>query len=237
VAGSRALLAVPIIALDTLVLAGPALVLGLLDRSGRAAHFIARQWAGFILRSCGVRVIVEGTENLPAAPAVYAANHCSALDIPILFGHLPVSFRIIYKKSLNLIPFLGWYLFLGGHVSIDRSNPFKARRSLARAAQRIRQGTPLAVFPEGTRSASAEVGHFKRGSLVLSIDAGVPVVPVSLVGVKDLVPHGIKTLRPGTVWMRVHPPIPTTDLDPGRAYSFAEEVRQIVVRGCALGAA
>lgn len=233
----RALLAVPVIALVTLSLGGPALLFGLLDRSGRAEHWIARQWAGIILFSCGVRVIVEGAENLPAIPALYAANHGSALDIPILFGYLPVSFRIIYKKSLNLVPFLGWYLFLGGHISIDRSNPFKARRSLERAAQRIRRGTPVAAFPEGTRSATAEVGHFKRGSLVLAIQAGVPVVPISLVGVKDVVPHGIKTLRPGTVRLRIHAPIPTANLDPGRADRFAEEVRQIVVRGCAVGAA
>jgi len=228
------LLAVPVIALATSLLAGPALLLGLLERSGRAAHWIARQWARIILVSCGVRVIVEGAEHLPGIPALYAANHGSALDIPILFGYLPASFRIIYKKSLNLIPFLGWYLFLGGHVSIDRSNPFKARRSLERAAQRIRRGTPVAVFPEGTRSATAEVGHFKRGSLVLAIQAGVPVVPISLVGVKDVVPHGIRTLRRGTVRLRVHPPLPTTSLDPALADTFAEEVRQIVVRGCAL---
>jgi len=231
----RALLAVPVIALVTLSLGGPALLLGLLDRSGRAEHWVARQWAGIILLGCGVRVIVEGTENLPAIPALYAANHASALDIPILFGYLPASFRIIYKKSLNLVPFLGWYLLLGGHISIDRSNPFKARRSLERAAQRIRRGTPVAVFPEGTRSATAAVGHFKRGSLVLAIQAGVPVVPVSLVGVKHLVPRGIRSLRRGTVRLRIHPPIPTAGLDPGRADGFAEEVRQIVVRGCALG--
>lgn len=233
----RALLAVPVIALVTLALAGPALLLGLLDRTGRAAHWIARQWAGVILVSCGVRVIVEGAEHLPRVPALYAANHGSALDIPILFGYLPVSFRIIYKRSLNLIPFLGWYLFLGGHVSIDRSNPFKARRSLERAAQRIRRGTPVAVFPEGTRSATAEVGHFKRGSFVLALQAGVPVVPISLVGVKDVVPDGIKTLRPGTVRLRVHPPLSTSSLDLAHAGTLAEDVRQIVVRGCALGLA
>jgi 1-acyl-sn-glycerol-3-phosphate acyltransferase len=233
----RALFAVPVIVLATLGLGGPALFLGLLDRSGRAAHWIARQWADLILLSCGVRVIVEGVEHLPGIPALYAANHGSALDIPILFGYLPVSFRIIYKKSLNPIPFLGWYLFLGGHISIDRSNPFKARRSLKRAAQRIRQGTPVAAFPEGTRSATAAVGHFKRGSLVLAIQAGVPVVPISLVGVKEVVPHGIKTLRAGTVRVRIHPPIPTQGLDPGRADRFAEEVRQIVVRVCVAGVA
>jgi 1-acyl-sn-glycerol-3-phosphate acyltransferase len=233
----RAFFAVPVIVLDTLVMGGPALLLGLLDRSGRAAHRIARHWAGVILGSCGVRVIVEGLENIPSGPALYAANHGSALDIPILFGYLPVSFRIIYKKSLNLVPFLGWYLFLGGHVSIDRSNPFRARRSLARAAARIRRGTPVAVFPEGTRSTSAEVGHFKRGSLVLAIEAGVPVVPISLVGVKEVVPQGIKTLRPGTVTMRIHPAVATAGRDRDAADVFAEEIREIVRSGCLRGAA
>ena len=233
----RALLAVPVIALDTLVMGGPALLLGLFERSGRAAHRIARHWGRVILGACGIRVIVEGLENLPREPAVYAANHGSALDIPILFGYLPVSFRIIYKKSLNLVPFLGWYLFLGGHVSIDRSNPFRARRSLERAALRIRGGTPVAVFPEGTRSASAEVGHFKRGSLVLAIQAGVPVVPISLVGVKDVVPQGILTLRTGTVRLLIHPPVPTQGRDADAAHVFASEIQAIVARGCGQGVA
>lgn len=233
----RALLAVPVIALDTLVMGGPALLLGLLDRSGRAAHRIARHWARVILVSAGVKVVVEGLEHLPRGPAVYAANHGSALDIPILFGYLPVSFRIIYKKSLNLIPFLGWYLFLGGHVSIDRGNAFRARRSLSRAAQRIQRGTPVAVFPEGTRSASAEVGHFKRGSLSLAIEAGVPVVPISLVGVKDVVPRGILTLRTGTVRLCIHPPVPTEGRDSDGAAAFASEIQAIVARGCGQGAA
>lgn len=229
----RALLAVPVIALDTLVMGGPALLLGLLDRSGRAAHRIARHWARVILVTCGVKVVVEGLEHLPTGPALYAANHGSALDIPILFGYLPVSFRIIYKKSLNLIPFLGWYLFLGGHVSIDRGNAFRARRSLSRAAARIHRGTPVAVFPEGTRSATAEVGHFKRGSLSLAVEAAVPVVPVSIVGVKSVVPRGIKTLRPGTVRLRIHPPLSTAGRESDGAAALAAEVEGIVRRGCA----
>ncbi len=233
----RALLAVPVIALDTLVMGGPALLLGLLDRSGRAAHRIARHWARVILVSCGVEVVVEGLEHIPRGPAVYAANHGSALDIPILFGYLPVSFRIIYKKSLNLIPFLGWYLFLGGHVSIDRGNAFRARRSLARAAERIQRGTPVAVFPEGTRSATAEVGHFKRGTLSLAVEAAVPVVPVSIVGVKGVVPRGIKTLRPGTVRLRIHPPLSSAGRDADGAAAFAAEVEAIVRRGCVEGQA
>jgi 1-acyl-sn-glycerol-3-phosphate acyltransferase len=228
----RRLLAGPIIAIGTLLLGGPSILFGLVDRSSRSAQAVARAWSRLILRACGIGVTVEGVANLPAGPAVYAANHGSALDVPILFGHLPVDFRIVHKRSLSLLPVLGWHLHLGGHIAIERSNPFRARRSLDIAARRIRDGTCVVVFPEGTRSATAEVGHFKRGSFVLAINAGVPVVPVSLVGVKRVVPRGLLTLLPGLVRVRIHPSIPTAGRAVEQAAAFAEEVRQVVVRGC-----
>ncbi len=224
-------MAVPLILVATLVLGIPALVLGLLDRSGRWPHAIARGWARLVLGACGIHVVVEGTQNVPAGPAVFAANHGSALDIPILFGHLPVQFRIIYKRSLSALPLVGWYLYLGGHIAIDRGNPFKARKSLDRAAERIRHGTSVAVFPEGTRASTASVGVFKRGSFLLAIDAHAPAVPVSLVGVKRVAPHGIATLRPGTVAIRIQPQVPTAR-DREEAEALAAEVREAVLRGC-----
>ncbi len=215
----------------TLILGVPALALGLVDRSGRWPHAIARHWARLVLGAFGVRVLVEGTENVPRGPAVFAANHASALDIPILFGHLPVQFRIIYKRSLSALPLVGWYLYLSGHIAIDRGNPFKARKSLERAAERIRRGTSVAVFPEGTRGSATTLGMFKRGSFLLAIDARAPAVPVSLVGVRSLAPRGIATLRPGTVAIRIQPPVPTAR-ERSEAEALAAEVREAVIRGC-----
>ena len=177
-------------------------------------------------------MVVRGAANLPTGAAVYAANHGSALDIPIVFGHLPLSFRIIHKRSLSLIPVVGWYLHLGGHIAIDRGNPFKARKSLDSAAERIRGGTSVTVFPEGTRGSDASVGLFKRGSFQLALNAAVPVVPVSLVGVKRVAPRGIWTLRPGTVELRIHSPVATEGRPPDGAEALAEEVRGIVEHGC-----
>ncbi|PYQ19033.1 MAG: 1-acyl-sn-glycerol-3-phosphate acyltransferase, partial [Acidobacteria bacterium] len=195
----RVLLAVPLIALDTMVFGSAAVLAGLVDRTGRLCRHLARAWARVLLRGLGVRVEVTGGANVPQGPAVYAANHGSALDIPILFGYLPVDFRIIHKRSLYLIPLVGWTLYLAGHVGIDRGNAFRAHRSLMAAAARIRAGTSLAVFPEGTRSPDARVRPFKRGSFVLALEAQVPVVPLSLAGVKRVAPRGLLTLRPGTV--------------------------------------
>jgi 1-acyl-sn-glycerol-3-phosphate acyltransferase len=227
----RVVFACALIAFETAALGLPCIVVGLLDRSGRLAHAIVRLWGRLVLRALGVEVDLE-TVELPLGAAVYAANHGSALDIPILFGYLPVEFRIIHKRSLYLVPVLGWYLYLGGHIGIDRGKAFRARRSLAAAARRIAGGTSVAVFPEGTRSPDPRIRVFKRGSFLLAINAGVPVVPVCLVGVKAVAPAGLLTLRPGRVALRLRPAIATTGRDPQQAEALAEEVRRRVARGC-----
>jgi 1-acyl-sn-glycerol-3-phosphate acyltransferase len=232
----RVLVQAPLAVLVTAVLSSLAIVVGVVDRSGRGDRAIAGIWSRALLRIGRVGVEVEGLGHLPVGPAVYAANHGSALDIPIVFAHLPVDFRIIHKRSLRLLPILGQAMWAGGHIAIDRSRPFRARRSLAAAARRIGAGTSVVVFPEGTRSPDAVVRRFKRGSFALALDAGVPVVPVSLVGVKTIVPEGLVSLKPGTVTVRVHAPVPIEGRGPDDAETLAEEVRQIVAAGCVGGA-
>jgi 1-acyl-sn-glycerol-3-phosphate acyltransferase len=228
----RLLLSVPLLLVVTLGLGIPAILAGLVDRRGDLSWRLARWWGRFVLWAWGVRVVVAGEEP-PRGPVIYAANHGSVLDIPVLFAHLPGSFRIVHKRSLYLIPLIGLYLYCSGHVGIDRSKAFRARKSLERAAQRIAGGTSVAMFPEGTRSADGSVGPFKKGSFVLAIQAGVPVVPVSLAGVKRVAPRGLLRLRPGELAMTLHPPVSTTGRGLEEAGVLAEQVRGIVARGCA----
>ena len=228
----RAVLCAPVVALETLAFGIASLLAGVADRSGRIPARLARAWARGVLAVCGVQVLVSGSENVPPGPAVFAANHGSALDIPVVLGHLPADFRVIHKRSLYLVPIVGLHLYLGGHVGIDRRNPFRARRSLERAAERIRGGTSVVVFPEGTRSRDEAVRAFKRGPFVLASKAGVPVVPLSLVGVKRVVPGGLLGLTAGTVELRIHPALSTNGRPPDEASALAAEVRQIVARGC-----
>jgi 1-acyl-sn-glycerol-3-phosphate acyltransferase len=228
----RALVAIPLIALSTLVFGVVANLAGHVDRRGALSRAVGRAWARSILAFVGVRVEVRGAEHVPAGPAVFAANHGSALDIPILLARLPADFRMIHKQSLSFVPVLGWSLRFAGHVAIDRRHPFSARRTLETAVLRLREGASLAVFPEGTRSPDSHVRPFKRGSFVLAIEAGVPVVPVSLDGVKSVVPRGISTLRSGVVRMTIHAPIETNTQTVGRASALAEEVRRIVASEC-----
>jgi 1-acyl-sn-glycerol-3-phosphate acyltransferase len=209
-----------------------AMAVGLVDRTGRGCRWIGLVWGRAVLGILRVRVGVEGAEHAPSGPAVYAANHGSALDILIVFGFLPVDFRIIHKRSLYRVPFLGWTLWLAGHVGIDRLHPFRARRSLDAAARRIRSGTSVVVFPEGTRSPDPTVHRFKRGPFTLALEAAAPVVPVSLVGVKDVAPRTLLSVRPGCVEVRIHPPVPVAGRSLEDADALAEEVRRIVADGC-----
>jgi 1-acyl-sn-glycerol-3-phosphate acyltransferase len=220
----------PLAILATAVLTSIASLAGLV-RPG-AVQALTRVWSRLLLRLFRVRVRTEGQDHAPAGPAVYAANHSSSLDILVVLAYLRADVRIIYKKSLSLVPLLGWSIAVGGHIPIDRSNPFRARRSLLKAAERIRAGTSVLVFPEGTRSADGAVGHFKRGSFSLALDASVPVAPVSLVGVKALVPRGLSSLKPGTITLRVHPPIPVSGKSMDDAEALAEETRRVVAAGC-----
>jgi 1-acyl-sn-glycerol-3-phosphate acyltransferase len=222
----------PAAILLTVGYASAACVAALLDRSGRTTRGIGGAWSRILLRVLRVEVRVFGLEHVPAGPAIYAANHGSALDIFVVFGHLPVDFRIIYKRSLSLLPLVGWSIWLAGHIPIDRSNPFRARRSLKEAARRISGGTSVVTFPEGTRSPDSTVRLFRRGSFNLALEAGVPIVPVSLAGVKDVVPHGLPSLRAGRVQVLIAPPVPVTGRKPEEVDSLAEEVRRIVAAGC-----
>jgi 1-acyl-sn-glycerol-3-phosphate acyltransferase len=220
----------PLAVLATAVLTTLASLVGL-ARPGAVPAF-SRFWSRLLLRTFRVDVATRGLEHLPAAAAVYAANHSSSLDILVVLAELPVDVKIIYKKSLSYVPLLGWSIALAGHIPIDRSNPFRARRSLDEAARRIRGGTSVLVFPEGTRSPDGVVRHFKRGSFSLAIEAGVPVVPVSLAGVKARVPRGLVSLRPGRVELRVHPAIPVAGRSADEAQALAEQTRLVVAAGC-----
>ena len=228
----RAVLALPLIAAATVVLGIPAIVFGMFGRFD-LVRSVTVLWGRAVLWTLGIEVTVAGAQHCPAGPAVYAANHSSVLDIPILYAHLPVDFRIIHKRSLYLVPVMGLYLYATGHIGIHRGNAFRAHKGLQRAAARVRDGGyNLVVFPEGTRSRGGDVGPFKRGLFALALEAGVPVVPLSLIGVK-LVARGGLDVRAGRVRLLLHPPIPTAGRDLQQAATLAEEVRSVVTSGCA----
>lgn len=201
----------------------------LLDSRGRWQHFCARTWSWLILKTSGIRVRVEGLEHLPHGPAIFCSNHPSAMDIPIFLAHLPVQFRFLAKRSLFHVPFLGWHLRRSGHIPIDRGRPREALKGFEQAAQRVRAGTPVVMFPEGTRSRTPGMLPFKSGGFYLAILSGAPVVPVTLNGTRAVLkPHTLH-VRAGQTEMIIHPPVLTQGMTRSDVPALSERVRSQIL--------
>jgi 1-acyl-sn-glycerol-3-phosphate acyltransferase len=219
---------IPLIALYTIVLGTMSLWSSLVDRTGHFAHWCARTWSRLILATSGVRVTTSGLARLePGRTYVFVANHQSLYDIPILFWSLPFQLRIIAKASLGSIPFLGWHLRRTGHMLVDRKRP-EAKKILGWGARLMSGGLSVIVFPEGTRSPDGRVARFKGGSFLLALEAGLPIVPLSLVGSRHIMQKGRVTSHPGEVRLIVHEPIDTRGLGGSDAKEFGERVRRII---------
>ena len=207
----HSIVAIPLIYVYTAVMATISLTVSFVDADGSRQHWCAHTWCRLIAGTVGMKVRVTGLENLPApgTPVVYMANHQSYMDIPVLYGFLPVQFRIIAKESLFKVPFMGWHLSRAGNIPINRSNRREAMRSMEAAAERIREGTPVVVFPEGTRSRNGVLQDFKAGSFKLATSAGVAIVPITIVGTCKIMAKDSFLMRPGIVDMHISAPIPT----------------------------
>ncbi len=218
---------IPLIGLYTVVMGALSLAGSLFDPSGRFQHGCARLWARLILFTSGVHVEVAGLENVErSAPCVFCANHLSLMDTPLVFAHVPVRFRILAKQYVFRIPVLAAHLRRSGHLPVDETNPRAALRSFELAAQHIRAGAPVMLFPEGGRSPDGRLGEFKPGAAMLAIKAGVPLVPMAIYGSRQVLPRGSVHIRPGNVRIRFGKPLPTEGLtyrDRNRLTALARE--------------
>ena len=204
----------PLIAILTVCMGSLSLLASIVDGTGRWQHTIARQWARWVLAAGGVKVTVTGLENLtPGATYVFCSNHHSLIDTPLVFGYLPWEFRVLAKKSLWKIPFLGWHLGRAGHLPVAKDNVRASIRNLADAARRVGEGVSIVVFPEGGRSPDGNLCEFRPGGAYIAIKAGVPVVPMCIRGTRAVLQIGSIIVRPGQVELRLGSPISTTGMN------------------------
>jgi 1-acyl-sn-glycerol-3-phosphate acyltransferase len=230
------LVVLPLIALATALFGSISLIAGLWDRSGRQQHFIARTWARVLLGIALSPVKVEGLEKLQPLRregsrrplAVYASNHLSYYDTPMLFAKLPFQFRILAKASLWKLPFIGWYLHRSGQVPIDQSSARAGVASLMRGVKTLESGLPLVLFPEGGRSATGELKSMVAGAAWMAIKAQVPLVPITLVGTYELLPIHTYALRPRPLKLIIGDPLPTSGLTTREADALTERLRSII---------
>ena len=207
------LLLIPLIALATAVFGCVSLLAGLWDKSGRQQHAIARAWARTLLLIALSPVkLIDAHKLNPAHTAVYASNHLSYYDTPVLFGRLPFQFRIMAKQSLWKVPFVGWYLNRSGQVAIDPNSGRSAIAGLLRGVKTLQSGLPLVLFPEGGRAADGTMTPFQSGAAFMAIKAQVPLVPLALIGTYELLPIHTYYLLPRPLKIVVGDPISTAGL-------------------------
>ena len=217
----------PLIWLYTLVLGILALPGGMFDQSGRRLHWFSRAWSWLIMKTILSPVKVTGLEKIDTSkPHVYAANHASAMDIPVLYVYLPFQFRIVFKKELLAYPVVGWQLRRSGQVCIDQQKPTNSIAAIRSAVKSLKAGMPLVIFPEGGRTPDGEIKPFLPGAFFLALKAQVDIVPVALIGTYELLPMDTYHIKCRPLEMRVGDPISTAGLTMRDLEGVSEKVRR-----------
>ncbi|HTZ39567.1 MAG TPA: lysophospholipid acyltransferase family protein [Syntrophales bacterium] len=200
-----------------------------LPRGERTVHRIATLWARILLWISSVKTEVIGRENiLQNRPQIFMANHQSGFDILIVLAHMDTYFAWIAKKELFSIPIFGDAMKKGGYISIDRKNFIRAMRSISDAARIIQEGKSVMTFPEGTRSMDNRVHPFKKGVFHLALKAGVPIVPVTIIGSGDIMPKKSLRVHPGKITMVIDKPIDVTTYSEETVDDLIHRVHEVV---------
>ncbi|MGA7365198.1 MAG: lysophospholipid acyltransferase family protein [Candidatus Sulfotelmatobacter sp.] len=203
----------PLVWFYTLSMGVLALPGGMFDRDGKRLHWFSRTWSWLIMKTILSPVRVTGLDKIDTSkPHVYAVNHASALDIPVLYVNLPFQFRIVFKKELLAYPIVGWQLKRSGQVCIDQQNPTNSIAAIRSAVKSLKAGMPLVIYPEGGRTPDGEIKPFLPGAFFLAIKAQVDIVPVALVGTYELLPMNTYHIKCRPLEMRVGEPISTAGM-------------------------
>jgi 1-acyl-sn-glycerol-3-phosphate acyltransferase len=214
---------------STIVLSLFALFIALFGDRQETIHRIGRLWARMHLGAAGIDIRLRGLDRISSPPYVFMCNHQSALDIYALLAKLPLSFKWIAKRQLFAIPVFGWAMKKAGYISIDRENAREALKAIEEASRRIREGTNIIIFPEGTRSADGKLLPFKKGGFTLALRAMVPVVPIGIYGSSALQPKGSSLPgKKGVIYIEIGDPIVLEGMDRSQKTRVMDDVRTAI---------
>jgi len=215
-----------------ILVAGPVLILHcLVTGSADLLYRVGVKGAWLALRLAAIRVRVEGLENIPTGVCLFVANHTSNADPPAVVSAIPRRVSLLAKKEVFRIPILSSVLRLGRIVPVDRANPEAAIESVENALEYLKTGISFLIFPEGTRSPDGRLRPFKRGPFVMAIKAGVPVVPISVVGAHKVIRKGEFSIHPGEVLVRFHAPVDASAYALDRRQELTARVQSIIAAG------
>ncbi len=209
------LIFIPLLALLTVFFGTIAIVLSRSGYAHLAGRWAGRNWARLLARLTPMRVRVHGRENIdPQQSYIIVVNHQSNYDILVLYGWLDIDIKWVMKEEIHKIPVIGYSCEKMGHIFIDRRNTEKAVQALEKAKRQIVDGISVIFFPEGTRSLTGELKPFKKGAFRMAQDLGLPILPITLVGTREILPARSLALIPGDAEMIIHEPIPVTEKSP-----------------------
>lgn len=212
----------------TALCAVSAIIATFFDKSGRLYHWHARLWGRVSLLVGRIRLTVEGVEHLPSGPMIIMSNHQGAFDILALMSAIPVPIAWMAKKELFSVPLFGHSMRRAGYIPLDREHGRRALRGITEAADLIRNGRSVIIFPEGTRSTDGNLLPFKKGGFILATKAGVPVVPAIVEGTLAIQPPKTFSMTPGDIRIRFFPPVAT---EGKKSEALMEELRTIIATG------
>jgi len=215
----------------TAVLCFWAVVFSLLGAGENRIHKLARLWARILLTISHIPVEIVGRRHvLMDSPQIFAANHQSDVDTMVALACIPVPFRWIAKKELFNVPLFGAAMRNAGYIPIDRRNHESALKSLEDAAQIIKKGNSVMTFPEGTRSNNGTIQPFKQGIFHLAIRAGVPIVPVTIIGTAAIMPKRSLKIIPGRIKLIIGKPVDVSGYTIETRHQLLDEVRNTIMK-------
>lgn len=225
----RALLSALIFPLWTMFCVSGALLVGLLTRDPQFFYRKQRGWARGLFWLCGIELEVIGAEHMdPDGAYVIVGNHSSYMDIPALFGSLPKLPQFMAKRELARIPFLGAALRSGRHILVERGNRNSAKTSLDNAAEHLKSGAAILVFPEGTRGTTGEIARFKTGAFRLAKLGQVAVLPVGIAGTRHVLPKHGRLIWSHRVTVRIGAPITAAEVQTTPLNELGDRARKLV---------
>jgi len=226
----RSILLVTVSVIITGFFASCVVIYALLGAAENSLHKVARTWARVLLAVTNVQVRVVGKEHIAGeTPYIFMSNHQSDFDIFIVLAHLPGQFRWIAKKELFRIPIFGRAMKNAGYIEIDRQHRQRALQNLAEASRKIREGKSVMSFPEGTRSKDGAIKPFKKGMFHLAMEAGVPIVPITIIGAAEIMPKRSLKINPGRITMVIDKPIDTSGYTDASRPELIERTRRIII--------